>query len=116
DVSYLTHYIYRGVDRNKSGGAEDAPNLQFDGKLSFDLGRLPHPFIGTFVNVYDSDPISRFQEIRPYFGADLRLRPFVFTVGHNSYIFPDRKSFNTAEVFGKVLFDDSYYFKTDAPV
>jgi hypothetical protein len=68
------------------------------------------------VNVYDSDPISRFQEIRPYFGADLRLRPFVFTVGHNNYIFPDRDKFNTAEVYGKVLFDDSYFFKTESPV
>src|SRR5207253_10314620 len=116
DFSYLTDYVYRGIDRSESGGAEDSPNLQFDTSLSFDLGRLPHPFIGAFVNVYDSDPISRFQEIRPYFGAELRLRPFVFTVGHNSYIFPDRDEFNTNEVWGKITFDDSMLFKTESPV
>lgn len=116
DISYMTDYVFRGIDRSESGGSEDSPNLQFDSAVSFDLGRWPHPFLGAFVNVYDSDPISRFQEIRPYFGADLRLRPFLFTVGHNNYIYPDRDRFNTAEVFLKVTFDDSYCFKTENPV
>src|SRR5437660_588870 len=44
-VRYLTDYVYRGIDHSEVGGNEDAPNLQFDGKLSFDLGKLPHPFV-----------------------------------------------------------------------
>src|SRR3954449_8190795 len=64
-VNYLTDYVYRGIERLEVPGHEDKPNLQFDGKMSFDLGKLPHPFVGTFVNVADSDPVSRFQEIRP---------------------------------------------------
>jgi len=64
-VRYMSDYVYRGIDRSEVGGREDAPNVQFDGKLEFDLGKLPHPYVGLFVNVYDSDPISQFQEVRP---------------------------------------------------
>lgn len=113
---YLTDYVYRGVDRSEVGGAEDAPNLQFDTRLYFDLGKLPHPFVGAFVNVYDSDPISRFQEIRPYFGLEWTLRPFIVEVGNLTYIFPERDEMNTGEVYGKVTFDDSWLFRTDAPI
>jgi hypothetical protein len=115
-ATYLTDYVYRGIDRSESSGAEDSPNLGFDSTLKFDLGRMPHPFIGVFVNIYDSDPKSRFQEVRPYFGFDWNLRPLLFEFGHNNYIFPDRDNFNTAEVFGKVTLDDSYFFRTDQPI
>jgi hypothetical protein len=116
NAGLLTDYIFRGIDRSESGGSEDSPNLQIDTNLSFDLGKWPHPFIGVFVNIYDSDAQSRFQEIRPYFGLDWNLRPFLFTFGNNSYIYPDRDHFNTSEIFGKVLLDDSYFFRTDKPV
>lgn len=115
-VRYMTDYIYRGVDLSEAGGSEDSPNLQFDGKLSFDLGKLPHPFVATFVNVYDSDPISRFQEIRPYFGFDWNLRPFVVQSGITFYIFPERDDANTTEVYTQITFDDSWLFRTDKPV
>lgn len=115
-VRYMTDYVYRGVDHSELGGHEDAPNLQFDGKLSFNLGKLPHPFVGVFVNVYNSDPDSRFQEIRPYFGIDWNLRPFTFTVGNNTYIYPERDGANTGEVFGKIVFDDSFLFSTEQPL
>lgn len=115
-VRYLTDYVFRGVDVSEVGGAEDAPNLQFDGKLSFDLGKLPHPFVGAFVNVYDSDPISRFQEIRPYFGMDWNLRPFLVESGITFYIYPERDDVNTTEVYTQVTFDDSWLFKTDKPI
>jgi hypothetical protein len=115
-VAYMTDYVYRGVDRSEVGGYEDAPNLQVDGKLSWNLGELPHPFIGIFANVYDSDPISRFQEIRPYLGADWNIRPFIFSFGHINYIYPDRDDFNTSEVFVKVVFDDSFLFSTERPI
>jgi hypothetical protein len=87
-VSYLTDYVYRGLDKSErlaavdgAGnpnpriklGHEDAPNLQFDGFLTLNLGRLPHPVAGVFANVFNDDPISRFQEIRPYFGFDWNL-------------------------------------------
>ena len=114
--NYLTDYIWRGIDRSESGGAEDSPNLQFDGALKWDLGKWPHLFIGVFTNVYNSDPLSRFQEIRPYFGAELTVRPIIFTVGQSSYIYPERDRFNTAELWGQIKLDDSYFFRTEDPV
>jgi hypothetical protein len=116
NVRYVTDNVFRGVDRSEVGGPEDAPNLQFDGRLSFDLGKLPHPFVGAFVNVYDSDPVSRFQEVRPYFGFQWNLRPFLVEAGNVTYIFPERDDLNTAEVYGRVTFDDSWLFRTDRPI
>jgi hypothetical protein len=122
-VRYMTDYVYRGIDRAEpfpgssfGGGHEDAPNLQFDGSVSFDLGKLPHPFVGAFVNVYDSDPISRFQEVRPFFGVEWTLRPLILEAGHQNYIFPERDELSTAEVYGKITFDDSWLFRTEQPI
>jgi hypothetical protein len=112
---YMTDYVYRGVDRSEFG-SEDSPNLQFDAKLSFDLGRFPHPFVGAFVNVYDSDPISRFQEIRPYFGVKWTLRPFEIEAGNITYIFPDRDHLDTGEVYGKLTFDDSWLWASNRKI
>ena len=116
DAWYTTDYVFRGIDRSETGGHEDAPNAQFDAALKFNLGKLPHPFAGVFVNVYNSDPISRFQEIRPYFGMDWTIRPLNLVIGHNTYLYPEREETNTSEVFGKLTFDDSYLFGTDGPV
>ena len=136
-VRYLTDYVFRGIDRSepgggfrdehgnpvtfpadegKSPGAEDAPNLQFDGKLTFDLGSLPHPFVGLFVNVFDDDPVSRFQEIRPVVGLEWTIRPLTVSAGHTNYIFPEREAINTAEVWLSAQLDDSVFFRTDKPV
>ena len=133
-VSYLTDYVLRGVDMGELaasvstdplalippgediGGGEDSPNLQIDGRVSFDLGKLPSPFFGVFVNVFDADPESRFQEIRPFFGVKLTARPITFEAGHNSFIYPDRDDLNTTEVFGRITVDDSYFLRTDDPI
>lgn len=139
-IRYMTDYVFRGLDRSdgdglelpvkgpngqiivnpaetsKDFGHEDAPNLQVESKLSFDLGKLPHPYLGVFVNVYDSDPVSRFQEVRPYFGAVWTIRPFIFEGGHQTFIFPEREKLNTSEIYGKITFDDSTIFKTDQPI
>jgi hypothetical protein len=130
-VSYLTDYVYRGIDQserlasldaegnpnpNANLGAEDAPNLQFDAYLSLNLGRLPHPVAGLFANVYNDDPISRFQEIRPYFGFDWNLKPLRIQAGQISYIYPEREALNTSEVWGSVTFDDSRLWRTEKPV
>jgi hypothetical protein len=112
---YMTDYMYRGVDRSEFG-SEDSPNLQFDARLSFNLGAFPHPFVGAFVNVYDSDPISRFQEIRPYFGATWTLRPFEFEAGNITYIFPDRDHLDTGEAYGKITFDDSWLWASNRKI
>lgn len=137
NVSYLTDHVFRGIDRGEPGGgfrdaggnpivfdpdeedatgAEDAPNLQFDGRLEFDLGPLPHPFVGLFVNVFNDDPVSRFQEVRPFFGLEWEVRPLTFAGGHTSYIYPEREDVDTAEVWGMVTLDDSLLFGTDKPV
>lgn len=124
-VNYLTDYVFRGIDRSEVGAidpdeagdaTEDGPNLQFDGKLSFDLGRAPHPFVGAFVNVFNDDPVSRFQEVRPFVGLDWNVRPLLLTAGWQSFIFPERDDFNTAEVYGRLEVDDSVFWRTDRRV
>ncbi|CAN5370031.1 hypothetical protein BH09PLA1_BH09PLA1_12210 [soil metagenome] len=115
-VRYMTDYVYRGVDRSEVGGREDAPNLQFDGKLEFDLGKFPHPFVNLFVNVYDSDPISRFQEVRPVIGFDWPIKPLTFSGGNITYIFPERDEQNTSEAFFKIALDDAFLWSTERPI
>jgi len=122
-VNYLSDYLYRGVDRthfidtNTSGPfANERANFQFDGKLFWNLGKLPHPFIGIFANVLDQDPISTFQEVRPVFGAEWRIRPLILSAGHNAYIFPDRSILNTSEGWGKIALDDSVLLRSDEPL
>jgi len=115
-VRYMTDYVYRGLDFSEVGGAEDAPNLQIDGKISWDLGKLPHPFIGVFVNVYDSDPISRFQEVRPTFGVDWPIKPLLLSFGHNTYIYPERDELNTSEAYARIELDDAFLWSTERPI
>jgi hypothetical protein len=113
---YLTDYVYRGVDHSEDGGNEDAANYQFDTALSFDLGKAPHPYLGVFTNVYNSDPLSRFQEIRPFVGAVWTIRPLVMEAGHNTYLYPERDDQNTSEFYVRFSLDDSYWFKTEKPL
>ena len=116
NFDYFNHDVYRGVDHSLVGGRGDTANLESEGRITFDLGRLPHPFVGVFANVFDSDPVSRFQEIRPYFGAELKVRPLNLSAGDNTYIYPEREDFDTSEVWGKIEFDDSLLFHTDEPI
>jgi hypothetical protein len=131
DVRFMTDYIYRGLDFSdgqgfgslatsgggtSSFGQEDGLNLQFDGKITWDLGKLPHPYVELFVNVFDSDPESRFQVVQPTFGLEWNLRPLIVNIGQQSYIYPERDDLNTAEIFTKLTLDDSYFFRTDRPI
>jgi hypothetical protein len=115
-INYLSDYVYRGV--NHSAVSENgARNLQFDGTVTFNTGRLPHPFVGIFTNIDNGDPVSRFQEIRPFAGLDWYIRPLDIAAGVNTYIYPEREAhFNTSEVWVKVTFDDSMLFKSEHPV
>ena len=116
EFRYATDNVYRGVSRSEGIEHRHSPNLQFDGRLDFNLGKLPHPFVGAFVNIHSSDPISRFQEVRPYLGVNWNLRPFVLEGGNITYIFPERDELNTGEVYAKITFDDSWLFRTDTPI
>ena len=122
DFHYLTDYVYRGVSHNRAvgGGNIHASNFQVDARLSFDLGKLPHPYVGAFANINDSDPVSRFQEVRPFAGVVYSLRPLAFDVGFNAYLYPERErlrpSPNTSEFFLKITFDDSYIALTRRPI
>jgi hypothetical protein len=116
DATYFNHYVYRGVDYSSVGGTGNSTNLEVNAQVNFDLGKLPHPFVGVFSNVYDSDPVSRFQEIRPYAGLDWNLRPLEITAGENSYLYPNRTKFETSEFYGKFTFDDSVLFHGDQPL
>jgi hypothetical protein len=109
-VSYFTDYVYRGVEVFEAPGAEDQLNLQFDGKVSFDLGKLPHPYVSVFVNVAEEDPVSDFQEIRPTVGFDWTVKPLVVSAGYTGYIYPDRDDFSTSEAFLKLSLDKNVLF------
>ena len=67
DVIYFSDYVFRGINR----GSDDSGNMEMAGEMRFELQKLPDLFMGVFTNINDSDPISRFQEIRPYFGLEL---------------------------------------------
>jgi hypothetical protein len=118
---YLTDYVYRGVSHDRAAGGDiHAANFQVETQVSFNLGKFPHPYVGVFTNVNDSDPLSRFQEIRPFFGFEYTLRPLIFNVGNNSYLFPERErlnpSPNTSEAYLRITLDDSYFFLTPHPI
>jgi hypothetical protein len=115
-ITYLNDYIYRGVNHSAFVGRTAKPNVQFDGTVFFNTGKIPHPFFGLFANVYNNDPVSRFQEIRPFGGLEWTLRPFTIVGGVNAYIYPEREVFNTAEVWSRLTFDDSVLFKSERPM
>jgi len=115
NVSYLTRYVFRGVDQTtQPGQSENA--LQFNGAAEFDLGRLPHPFVGLFVNVFNSDPVSRFEEVRPFLGLRWLIKPLTLTAMYTSYIFPNRQDRDTQEGSLALSLDDSRLWNTDKPI
>jgi hypothetical protein len=114
DVDYFSTYMYRGVDQSTPPKRNEKA-LQFDGRLDFDLGKLPHPFIGVFSNIFNDDPVSRFEEVRPYAGAQWTIRPITASGGFNGYIYPNRQGVDTQEIWAQISVDDSRFFHTDRP-
>jgi len=116
-VTYYNRYLYRGLARFQDTGNGNSVNIQVDGKLSYDLGAFPHPFVEVFTNVDDADEVSRFQEVRPTLGFDWNLKPLMLSAGYIDYLFPEREKTNdTQEVFLKLGFDDSTIFRTERPI
>lgn len=116
DFAYANRYIYRGVDHDAVATHGNSLNLLFDGKLEFDFGKYPHPFVELFTNVYDADPLSRFQEIRPIVGADWDVKPFDLQLSYIEYIYPERETFNYPEIDFKVTLDDYLLLNADKPI
>lgn len=116
ETLYLTDYVWRGIERFDAGRPEDEPNLQFDARIGFDLGKLPHPYVNLFVNVAENDPVSNFQEVRPEIGFDWPVKPLLISAGYISYIFPDRDAIETSEIFLRLAIDDSAIFHTERPI
>jgi hypothetical protein len=114
ETLYLSTYMYRGVDQSTPPERNEQA-LQFDARLEFDLGKLPHPFIGVFSNIFNDDPVSRFEEIRPYAGLEWTVRPVTVATGFNGYIFPNRQGVDTQEVWARISVDDSRFFHTEQP-
>lgn len=113
-ITWVTDYVYRGVvQATTPSDTENA--LQFDASAKFNLGKLPHPFIGLFVNVFNNDPVSRFEEVRPYFGAEWTLTPLILEGGFLAYIHPNRKYLDTQEVFARLTLDDARILRTAKP-
>jgi len=115
DFAYANKYIYRGIDHDSVATHGNSLNLLFDGRLEFDFGKYPHPFVELFTNVFDADPLSRFQEIRPIVGADWDLKPFDVQLSSVNYIYPERETFNVPEVDIKLTLDDYLLLNTDRP-
>jgi hypothetical protein len=115
DFIYVNRYVYRGVDHDANTRGNTL-NLLLNGRLSFDFGSFPHPFIGVFTDVVDSDPVSNFQEFRPTVGATWNLRPFLLEGGATNYIYPQREQFDTQEVYFQTTIDDSLLFHTADPI
>jgi hypothetical protein len=122
-VDYLTNYVYRGVDYDdvvdpvtrEQGNM--ALNMYMEGLLQFDLGkRMPHPFLAISANLFPDDPVSQFQEFRPAAGTDLTLEPLTFTLGVQTYVYPQREDFDTTEGFGQVRYNDAKLWDSDDPV
>lgn len=113
-TDYFSTYMFRGIDQS-TAPLRNEHALQFDGKLEFDLGKLPHPFIGVFSNIFNNDPVSRFEEVRPYAGLEWTVRPITVSGGFNGYIFPNREGVDTQEIWIQVAVDDSRFFHTDQP-
>jgi len=116
DLIYSDKYVYRGVNHDDVVDHGNSLNLLIDGKMTFDFGKYPHPFVGVFTNIFDADPLSRFQEIRPYVGLDWNLRPFLLEAGNITYIYPQREDFDANEAYGKITIDDSLLFRTEQPI
>jgi hypothetical protein len=112
-LSYFTDYVYRGVEVFEPPSHEDSLNLQIDTKLTFDLGKLPHPYVAVFANIADSDEVSNFQEIRPTIGMDWTIKPLVFSAGYTSYLYPERDQRQTNEVFVGLALDDKTLYHGD---
>jgi hypothetical protein len=116
DFAYANRYVYRGVDHDAVASHGNSLNLLFDGRLEFDLGKYPHPFVELFTNIYDADPVSRFQEIRPIVGADWDVKPFDLQLSEISYIYPERETYNYPEVDFKITLDDYLLLDADKPI
>jgi hypothetical protein len=114
DISYFSTYMYRGVDQS-TPPMKNEHSLQFDGRLDFDLGKLPHPFIGVFSNIFNHDPVSRFEEVRPYGGVSWFIRPITVAGGFNAYIYPNRTGKDTQEGWMSITVDDSRLWHTERP-
>ena len=114
DTTYLSTYMYRGVDQS-TPPIRNEHALQFDGRLDFDLGKLPHPFIGVFSNIFNHDPVSRFEEVRPYGGVAWTIRPITVAGGFNAYNFPNRTGKDTQEGWMSITVDDSRLWHTERP-
>ena len=116
DINSFSTYMFRGIDQS-TRPVRNERALQFDGRLTFDLGKLPHPFFGVFSNIFRSDPVSRFEEVRPYGGLEWTIRPITVAGGFNSYIFPNRENNkDTQEVWASISVDDSRFWHTALPV
>ncbi len=116
DFAYSNRYLYRGVDQDAVASHSNSLNLLFDGKLEFDLDKYPHPYVEVFTNIYDSDPVSRFQEVRPILGVNWDLKPFDLDLSEISYIYPERESYNYPEIDFKITLDDNLLLNTERPV
>ena len=115
NTSYLSHYMYRGIDQS-TRPRKNENALQFDGRLTFELENFPHPFVGVFANIFNTDPVSRFEEVRPYFGLEWTIRPITLAGGFNSYIFPNREGRDTQDGWMSLKIDDSRLFHSETPI
>lgn len=123
DAIYVSNYVYRGVDYSKAvdpktldRGSSNTDSYA-DATMTLDLGpKMPHPFVSVLANIYDSDPISKFQVFEPSIGANYTLQPITVTLALQSSIYPKREDFDTSEVYGRIDLNDARLWRSDRPV
>ncbi len=96
---YSTDYIFRGIEIVEPMTNEDAANLALSATLTFDLGRLPDPFVHVRTNTAGGDDVSNFQVIRPTVGLHWMTDGFEVAIAHQSFTYPDRDELDTAEIY-----------------
>jgi hypothetical protein len=109
-VRYATDYMFRGFEPVEADSSEDSINFGIDTTLTFDLGRLPDPFVRVITNTAEGDSVSKFQVIRPIVGFQWDTDAFGLTLGHQSFTYPDRDVLDTAEIFIDLAINDDALF------
>ena len=116
DATYLSDYVYRGVDYTKVSSRQGV-DVALGMQLSLDPGPgLPKPFVSLETNGFDADPESHWQFVRPTAGVQWTWKSVTLTGGLTSSIYPNRDDFNTSEVFTQAQLDDSKLWGTPQPL
>ena len=113
---YLTDYVYRGVDYTHLSRAHGLDFLA-EAQLSLATGDgMPGYFFSAATNYFDHDPESHWQMLRGEAGMDWKINQITAILSAEMEQYPDRERLSSAEVAGKLLWDDSHLWHREHPL